>query len=272
MTTIPSVLYAYVPSPEVSILSERSSCLEPNGTVTANIANAVTNHIFKYFNAFSGEELTNYVEDYVVHGLDTSSYYVTAEDRSTGCVSDPTTFTIADETYYPEVELVTEPSSCEDADGSANVIIGDMTRDFEVTWVGDNGFESNLQELVYVPRGIYTAHVEGTDGCVTTITTEIKGDVKIYNGVSPNNDGMNDFFKITCLEHFPDNRVRIYNRAGVLVWEMDGYDIYTENRFEGISNRGLSVLGTELPIGTYYYVIEKNDGSKAHVGYLELKR
>jgi hypothetical protein len=63
--------------------------------------------------------------------------------------------------------------------------------------------------------------------------------------------------KITCLEHFPQNLVRIYNRAGVMVWEQEGYDIFTEKRFEGISNRGLSILGTELPIGTYFYVIEK---------------
>jgi hypothetical protein len=57
-------------------------------------------------------------------------------------------------------------------------------------------FESQLKEIVLHPKGyIYTVDVEGTDGCITTMTTEVKGDVKVYNGVSPNNDGMNDFFK-----------------------------------------------------------------------------
>jgi gliding motility-associated-like protein len=272
MNTTPSAAFTFVPQPEVSILSERTSCNEPNAIVTASIENAVTNHIFRYYNKYTGEELANYVEDYKIYNLDTSAYYVTAEDRTSGCVSSPTEFNISNETYFPEIEIETDASNCEDADGQANVIISDMTRDFNVTWYGENGFESQLKEIVYIPRGIYTVDVEGTDGCITTMTTEVKGDVKVYNGVSPNNDGMNDFFKITCLEHFPQNLVRIYNRAGVMVWEQEGYDIFTEKRFEGISNRGLSILGTELPIGTYFYVIEKNDGSKAKVGYLELKR
>jgi gliding motility-associated-like protein len=272
MTATPSTAFAFVPPPDVNILSERTSCIEPNGSVTASINNQVTNHIYRYYNKFSNIELNNYVEDYIMYDLDTSTYYVTAEDRTTGCISQPKEFIIANDTYFPEIEVTTVASSCEDADGEANVIISDMTKDFDVTWYSEDGFEANLKELVYIPRGIYTVDVEGSDGCVSTLTTEVKGDVKVYNGVSPNSDGMNDFFKITCLEHFPENRVRIYNRAGVLVWEQDGYDISSERRFEGISNRGLSVLGTELPIGTYFYVIEKNDGSKANVGYLELKR
>jgi gliding motility-associated-like protein len=147
-----------------------------------------------------------------------------------------------------------------------------MTRNFKVTWRNDDGFESQQKELAYLPMGIYTVEVEGSDGCVTYATAEVKGDVKIYNGVSPNGDGMNDFFKITCLEYFPENKVKIYNRGGLLVYEQSGYDIASEKRFVGVSNRGLSIIGTELPIGTYFFVIEKNDGSKAKVGYLELKR
>jgi hypothetical protein len=59
----------------------------------------------------------------------------------------------------------------------------------------------------------------------------------------------------------------------MLVYEQDGYDMYNpEKRFNGISNRGTSILGTELPIGTYFYVVDKNDGSNAKVGYLELVR
>jgi gliding motility-associated-like protein len=272
MTSSPTPLFSIVPSPEVTIMNDLTSCIEPNGIATASIDGNVTSHIYRYYNKFSGEELSNYIVDNKIHDLDTSTYYVTAEDRTTGCISDSTEFVIADDTYFPEIEVVTEASSCEDADGRANVIISDMSKDFRVTWRSDNGFEAQLKELVYIPRGIYTVDVEGSDGCVTTVTKEVKGDVKVYNGVSPNNDGMNDYFKVVCLEHFPNNRVRIYNRAGTLVYEQNGYDINTERRFEGISNRGLSILGKELPIGTYFYVIEKNDGSKANVGYLELKR
>ena len=58
-----------------------------------------------------------------------------------------------------------------------------------------------------------------------------------------------------------------------MVYEQSFYDINDPaKRFEGISNKGLSFIGTELPIGTYFYVVDKNDGSRAKVGYLELKR
>jgi gliding motility-associated-like protein len=272
MTSTPSALLGLVPSPDVSILSDLTSCNDPDGIVTAFVDGEVTNHIFRYYNKFSRDELTNYYEDYKLYDLDTSTYYVTAEDRSTGCVSDSTEFVISNETYYPEIEVITEASNCEDQDGTANVILSDMTRNFKVTWRNDDGFESQQKELAYLPMGIYTVEVEGSDGCVTYATAEVKGDVKIYNGVSPNGDGMNDFFKITCLEYFPENKVKIYNRGGLLVYEQSGYDIASEKRFVGVSNRGLSIIGTELPIGTYFFVIEKNDGSKAKVGYLELKR
>ena len=272
MTTTPTQLFSFIPYPEVEILSERTSCVDADGIVTASIAGSVTDHIFRYYNSYTGEELTNYEEDYKIYDLDTSRYYVTAEDRTTGCISDSTEFVISDDTYFPKIEIITEASSCEEATGTADVVISDETRDYRVYWRGENGFEAQQKELVYIPIGFYTVDVEGSDGCFTTLETEIKGDVKIYNGVTPNNDGMNDFFKIVCLENFPDNNVKIFNRAGLLVYEQNGYDIYSEKRFEGISNRGLSIIGRELPIGTYFYVVDKNDGSKADVGYLELKR
>jgi gliding motility-associated-like protein len=272
MTTMPTALLGLVPSPDVSILSERTSCVDPDGIVTASIDGDVTMHIYRYFHSATGEFIDNYYEDYKLYDLDADTYYVTAEDRSTGCISDSTVFAISNETYFPDIEVITVASSCEDADGSANVIISDLTRDYNVTWRNEQGVEWQLKELVYIPQGKYTVEVEGTDGCITTATTEVKGDVKVFNGVSPNGDGMNEYFRIACLEHFPGNNVRIYNRAGLLVYEQNGYDNSSEKRFEGISNRGISLLGKELPIGTYFYVIDKNDGSKGTVGYLELKR
>ena len=272
MTSQPSQLFSIVPSPEVEILSERTSCNEADGIVTASIEGSVTDHIFKYYNLNNGNEVTNYYNDYKLYDLDTTSYFVIAEDRTTGCISDSTVFAISDETYFPEIEIITEASNCEEATGTADVIISDVTRDYKVYWRGDNGFEAQQKELVYIPLGFYTVDVEGSDGCITTLETEVKGDVKIFNGVTPNNDGMNDYFKIVCLENFPTNNVKIYNRAGLMVYEQNGYNIYSDKRFEGISNRGVSIIGKELPIGTYFYVVDKNDGSKATVGYLELKR
>jgi hypothetical protein len=54
-----------------------------------------------------------------------------------------------------------------------------------------------------------------------------------------------------------------------LVYEAHGYD-NIDIFFDGRSNRGISVMGTNLPDGTYFYVIDKQDGSKPLAGYLEI--
>ena len=80
---------------------------------------------------------------------------------------------------------------------------------------------------------------------------------------------MNSYFHINCIESFPFNVVKIYNRAGTLVFEGHGYD-NLNILFDGESNKGISPMGTNLPDGTYFYVIDKHDGSKPLAGYLEI--
>ena len=66
-------------------------------------------------------------------------------------------------------------------------------------------------------------------------------------------------------------KLEIFNRNGTLVYEIDGYnnlDVF----FDGIANKGVSMLGDKLPDGTYFYIIDKGDGSKKISGYLELLR
>jgi hypothetical protein len=55
------------------------------------------------------------------------------------------------------------------------------------------------------------------------------------------------------------------------VYEMDGYDnidIY----FNGKSNKGIgtNLMGTDLPDGTYFFIVDKKDGSRPMEGYLEI--
>jgi gliding motility-associated-like protein len=87
--------------------------------------------------------------------------------------------------------------------------------------------------------------------------------------LSANGDGQNDFFLIDCLDQFENNRVEIFNRDGTRVFEMDGYN-NLDRRFEGFSNIGAGTR--QLPTGTYFYVIDKGDGSEFINGYLELVR
>ncbi|WP_158963002.1 gliding motility-associated C-terminal domain-containing protein [Myroides fluvii] len=87
----------------------------------------------------------------------------------------------------------------------------------------------------------------------------IEGDVVIYNLVTANGDGKNDYFIIENIRNYPNNKVEIFNRWGARVYETTGYDPKgdgSSNVFKGYSEGKVTIdKGTKLPSGTYYYVI-----------------
>ena len=98
----------------------------------------------------------------------------------------------------------------------------------------------------------------------------LPGDVVVYNGVTPNGDGKNDFFFIDGIENLANNRVEIFNRWGVEVFATDNYGSSAGgNVFEGYSDGRLTIAGdNQLPTGTYYYVLSydyTNSGSTERI-------
>ena len=103
-------------------------------------------------------------------------------------------------------------------------------------------------------------------------------EIAIYNGVTPNGDGKNDFFWIENIDAYSGNEMKIYNRWGVLVWESRGYN-ETNNVFSGYANVGSAAgSGNLLPTGTYFYVLtfdansQPINGQSAYTGYLYLNQ
>ncbi|MCH8533799.1 MAG: gliding motility-associated C-terminal domain-containing protein, partial [Flavobacteriaceae bacterium] len=96
----------------------------------------------------------------------------------------------------------------------------------------------------------------------------------IYNAVHPNGDGRNDFFRIEGIENFPSNNLKIYNRSGIKVFDVNNYGL-NGNLFVGISEGRVSIQKNKrLPAGTYFYLFEYRDidGSRKNKqGYLYLK-
>ncbi|MEG1227510.1 MAG: gliding motility-associated C-terminal domain-containing protein, partial [Flavobacterium sp.] len=73
----------------------------------------------------------------------------------------------------------------------------------------------------------------------------------------------------------PNNTVEIYNRWGVLVFDIDRYN--NEDRvFTGFSQGRTTIKESNgLPVGTYFYIIKYNDSdSTPHElsGYLYLNK
>ena len=96
-----------------------------------------------------------------------------------------------------------------------------------------------------------------------------------YNAISLNDDNKNDYFHIEGIEKYPDNIVRIYNKEGLKVFEVTGYDNKNQS-FKGFTQGEVAVkksLG--LPVGTYFYFIEYTDENhqlQRKKGWLYLKK
>lgn len=75
-------------------------------------------------------------------------------------------------------------------------------------------------------------------------------EIHIPEAVSPNNDGLNDYFRIEGLE-YTFNELVIINTGGAVVFRQQNYrsDI-PANAWYGLDN-----YGNELPEGTYYYLL-----------------
>ncbi|TKC59226.1 gliding motility-associated C-terminal domain-containing protein [Pedobacter hiemivivus] len=94
------------------------------------------------------------------------------------------------------------------------------------------------------------------------VTIENDGLSKLANAISPNNDGVNDEWLIPAMQNYPEAKVAIYNRYGHKIFESTGYHTPFNGRGDG----------SELPIGTYYYIIDLKRGCGLLKGSLTLVR
>jgi hypothetical protein len=78
--------------------------------------------------------------------------------------------------------------------------------------------------------------------------------IKIYNAISVNGNGQNDFLIIENIEFYPINALDIYSRGGDLVYTQSAYGT-NGNIFRGFANvDGVFGPDNPLPTGTYMYV------------------
>jgi len=96
---------------------------------------------------------------------------------------------------------------------------------------------------------IYIVTITDSLGCTNsdTILVEVIPTLVIPDGISPNGDGKNETWVLVFKGDFPNMEVSVYNRWGeLLFYDNNGY----ANEWDGKYN------GEELPVGTYYYVID----------------
>ncbi len=102
--------------------------------------------------------------------------------------------------------------------------------------------------------------VQVNEVCTDTTTLRIRviEPLNIPTGISPNGDGANDTWIIDNISLFPENRIRVFNQWGNLVYEVENY----QNDWQG----------DNLPDATYFFVIELQENIPAVKGYLMILR
>lgn len=132
----------------------------------------------------------------------------------------------------------------------------DVTDPF--TSLGRSSFTGSLTD------GSVTSESSPTEILLAVATADLSG-IFVYNAIAPNGYEANRYMQIANLP--AENKVRVYNRWGDKVFEIDGYDdTVPGKRFEG-----LDLDGRELPSGNYFYRIELPDASPL-TGFISLRR
>jgi large repetitive protein len=259
-----------IPIPAIEKLSDVTSCVSDNGSLSSFVGSDknTRDYIFDWYDGSTETPPSDFVGD-IYTNLKRGTYSVTATSRITGCKSPPKSEVVNKVQVFPDFDFQVRNPSCDKNDGSAILVLLSNVPIAKFEWTDKNGPFQVGPNLTDVVTGVYNVTVTSTLGCATTKDVEIKPEIRPFNGISRNNDGLNEFFKIDCIQDFPNNDVKIFNRAGTLVYEAQGYD-NSGIFFDGKSNRGISPMGVNVPDGTYFYIVDKRNGSKPVVGYLEV--
>lgn len=131
------------------------------------------------------------------------------------------------------------------------VVTATTTSNVDFNWSGPDGFSSSQNPIVITKAatGNYDLTITDQNGCsVTESINVIRTICSIPKGVSANNDGDNDSLDLTG---FGVERLKIFNRYGMLVYEMGNYI----NQWKGQDK-----YGHTLPSATYYYLATMDTG------------
>ena len=211
--------------------------------------------------------------------LTVGNYYLNITDEN-GCTS-----AIQDTFISSVIKINPYMSSVgaickDDNSGEARVFVnqGTGTPPYQFDW----DFESMDEETDFTPidsfsvikglfPGLYYVNITDAMGCVVRDSVEVKSNPNLclspYRAFSPNGDDTNEYWAIENIGLYPEAVVSIYNRNGSQIYRRRNYE-----NAEGVAFGGKDAEGRTIPSGTYYYIINLENGDDVFKGTLTIVR
>ena len=221
----------------------------PNGDITIDSNGVVT---YTPTDGYVGPDNFTYVicDDGDPVLCDTATVYITVyPDPNVIAVNDTTFVSVNEETPIQILNNDTYP------DGAVEVEIITPASEGTASVVGTTAFYQPAPFSDPIPLDSFQYVLCVNNICDTAwVFIEIRDvEIEFTTGFSPNGDGINDVLVFPGLQNFyPDATLAVFNRWGDQVWE--SYGPYQDDW------DGRNYDGVRLPDGTYYYLIEFNDG------------
>ena len=243
----------------VGIIERNASCYNLNdGKINLEPRGGVSPYVYRWTSESLPADLTT--ED--IENLYAGVYNLTLQDMNY-CHLD-TSFIISEpDELLAEIIVDTIPFCPDSYDGMIHVNVTGGTEPYDIWWIAQNTNDAVLYNL---GQGVYVVQVDDQNNCgLVGASVELNSDanncLEIPTAISPNDDGKNDVWEIKGMEYYPDAIIDIYNRWGDLIFRSDrGYN----KKFDGMYR------GRHLPVDSYHFIINLNNGGKPILGNITI--
>ncbi|RZL50788.1 MAG: gliding motility-associated C-terminal domain-containing protein [Pedobacter sp.] len=230
------------------------------------VVGGVPEYEYKWIN--EAGEAVQFTKDLINVGG--GKYRLEVKDKSTCGYAISQVYEIIDEPFKLEVPVVADIRVCYVSEIAVPIIgkqegIYELYADLEddkplfQTETGVFNFKISKTADYYIRRRLGTCVSE-----FTKMHIEVTHDnLELGNVMTPNGDGVNDFWMVKGLPDFKGNNIKVYTREGQLVYESIGN---YNKPFDGIFR------GKDLPAGVYFYLIDLRAECKPISGSITLLR
>jgi gliding motility-associated-like protein len=206
----------------------------------------------------------DYFEDvFVINVLDVNEAPVLKQDTFAinenalkGDLVGTVTATNAETTQLLKYKIISTPNE------TLPFVINETTG--EITVLSELNYElKNQYKLMVIVSDVDVESQSDTNVIIININDaiEVKQALPAKNYMSPNGDGVNDFFEISNVELYKDFSLTIYNEYGLVVYKaLNNYN----NDWDGTYN------GNTLQTAAYFYVFKNNANGNEFKGIINI--